>query len=59
MTVGELKEALENVPDDVEVTALKDGAYSERTDVWMAHYDNYEEEDDGETYTVREFTINC
>lgn len=59
MTVKELKEALANVPDDVEVTALKDGSYSERTEVWSAHYDNYEEEDDGEIYTVKEFTINC
>jgi hypothetical protein len=59
MTVGELKEILADVPDDVPVTALKDGAYCERTDVWSAHYDNYEEEEDGEKYTVNEFTINC
>ena len=59
MTVGELKEILADVPDDVEVTALKDGTYCERTDVWAAHYDNYEEEEDGETYQVNQFTINC
>ena len=59
MTVGELKEILADVPDDVEVTALKDGVYCERTDVWSAHYDNYVEEEDGEKYTVNQFTINC
>lgn len=59
MTVKELKKALRGVPDDVEVTALKDGVHCERTDVWSAHYDNYEEEEDGETYQINQFTINC
>jgi hypothetical protein len=59
MTVGELKKALRGVPNDVPVTALKDGAYCERTDVWSAHYDNYEEEEDGEIINTNEFTINC
>jgi hypothetical protein len=60
MTVKELKKALRGVPDDVEVTALKDGAYCERTNVWAAHWDRYEEEDeDGEIYKVNQFTINC
>jgi hypothetical protein len=56
MTVGELKKALRGVPNDVEVTALKDGAYCERTDVWMASYDKEIDEDGNET---EEFTINC
>jgi hypothetical protein len=56
MTVGELKAALERVPDDVEVTALKDGAHVERTDVWMATYD-VEEDENGEE--VKQFTISC
>jgi hypothetical protein len=55
MTVKELKAALKGVPDHVEVTALKDGAHVERTDVWMAHYDK--EEEDGEI--TETFTINC
>jgi hypothetical protein len=60
MTVKELKKALKGVPDDVEVTALKDGVYCERTDVWGAHYDKYEEEnEDGEVIEVNQFTINC
>lgn len=59
MTVGELKEILSDVPDDIEVTALKDGVHCERTDVWAAHYDDYDEEEDGETYQVKQFTINC
>jgi hypothetical protein len=59
MTVGELKKALRGVPNDVPVTALKDGVYCERTDVWSAHYDNYEEEEDGEIINTNEFTINC
>jgi hypothetical protein len=60
MTVKELKKALKGVPDNVEVTALKDGAYCERTEVWAAHWDNYEEKDeDGEIYKVNQFTINC
>jgi hypothetical protein len=56
MTVGELKQALEGVPDDVEVTALKDGAHVERTDVWMATYD-VDEDESGEE--VKRFTISC
>jgi hypothetical protein len=61
MTVKELKKALRGVPDDVEVVALKDGTYCERVGVWGAYYDNSEEvdEQDGETYVTREFTINC
>ena len=55
MTVKELKKALRGVPDDVEVTALKDGAHCERTDVWMAYYDK--EEENGEV--IETFTINC
>jgi hypothetical protein len=55
MTVKELKAALKGVPDHVEVTALKDGTYVERVDVWMANYDR--EEEDGEI--VETFTINC
>jgi hypothetical protein len=56
MTVKELKEALKGVPNNVEVTALKDGVYCERTDVWGAGYDKYEDEDGN---VVEEFTINC
>jgi len=56
MTVGELKQALRRVPDNVPVTALKDGVHCERTDVWMAHYDQNVEEDGQVTET---FTINC
>lgn len=56
MTVGELKEALEDVPDDVEVTALKDGVYCERTDVWYASY-NSEKDENGDL--IETFTINC
>jgi hypothetical protein len=59
MTVGELKKALRGVPNDVPVTALKDGVYCERTDVWSAHHDNYEDEEDGEIIKINEFTINC
>jgi hypothetical protein len=55
MTVGELKKALRGIPDDITVTALKDGVYCERTDVWDASFDKYEE--DGET--IEQFTINC
>ena len=56
MTVKELKAALKGVPDHVEVTALKDGYVCERTNVWMAHYDQ-DEEDNGEV--TETFTINC
>ena len=56
MTVKELKELLADAPDHVEVTALKDGVYCERTDVWGAGY--YEDEDD-DGNTVERFTINC
>jgi hypothetical protein len=60
MTVGELKEILADVPDDVPVTALKDGVYCEQTDVWGAGFDNYEEKDeDGYIEVIRKFTINC
>ena len=59
MTVKELKKALRGVPDDVEVVALKDGNYCEYTNAWGAHYDNYEEEEDGETVKINQFTINC
>lgn len=60
MTVKELKKALRGVPDDVEVTALKDGVYCERTDVWGAYFDNYTEKDeDGYEEEIRRFTINC
>jgi len=60
MTVKELKKALRGVPDDVEVTVLKDGVYCERTDAWAAHFDNEEEVDeDGNTEHTRTFTINC
>jgi hypothetical protein len=56
MTVKELKKALRGVPDDVEVTALKDGYVCERVDVWGACYDE-EEDEDGKIVT--RFTINC
>lgn len=56
MTVKELKELLENAPDHVEVTALKDGYVCERTSVWSAGY--YEDEDDNGN-PVERFTINC
>lgn len=56
MTVKELKKALRGVPDDVEVTALKDGVYCEETNVWWASY-NSEEDEDGEV--TEKFTINC
>ena len=60
MTVKELKAALEGVPDDVEVTALKDGTCCERTDVWLAGFDDYEETDEGgNVEQIRRFTINC
>jgi hypothetical protein len=55
MTVKELKAALAKVPDDVEVVSLKDGANSERTSVWDAGFNEYEEY--GET--VKEFIISC
>jgi hypothetical protein len=58
MTVKELKKALKGVPDDVEVRALKDGVYCEKTDVWWASYqDGNEEDEDGEV--CQEFVINC
>ena len=57
MTVKELKKALRGVPDDVEVTALKDGVYCEETNVWGAHYDIDEDEDTGDP--IERFTINC
>jgi hypothetical protein len=56
MTVKELRNALKGVPDHVEVKALKDGVYCERTDVWAAGYSK-EEDEDGEV--IEEFTINC
>jgi hypothetical protein len=56
MTVKELKKALRNVPDDVEVVALKDGVHCEYSDVWAAHYDTDEDEDGNKK---NEFTINC
>lgn len=56
MTVEELKEILAEVPDHVEVTALKDGVYCERTDVWYASY-NSEKDENGEV--IETFTINC
>lgn len=56
MTVKELKKALRGVPDDVEVTVLKDGTYCEKTNVWMAGFEETEDED-GEV--IREFNINC
>lgn len=56
MTVKELKKILENAPDHVEVTALKDGYVCERTDVWSAGY--YEDEDE-DGNLVERFTINC
>lgn len=56
MTVKELKKALRGVPDDVEVTVLKDGTYCERTSAWMAHFDQDEDEDGNVEET---FTINC
>jgi|LakMenEpi03Aug12_release.lakeMendotaPanAssembly.Ray.scaffolds.fasta_scaffold3155992_1 hypothetical protein len=60
LTVKELKKALRGVPDDVVVTALKDGGYCERTEVWGAYFDNYEDEDeDGDVENVRRFTLNC
>jgi|LakMenEpi03Aug12_release.lakeMendotaPanAssembly.Ray.scaffolds.fasta_scaffold3726195_1 hypothetical protein len=60
MTVKELKKALRGVPDDVEVTALKDGVYCDETNVWGAGFDNYEEKDeDGDIEVIRKFTINC
>lgn len=60
MTVKELKEILANVPDDVEVTALKGGVYCERADVWSARYENYEETDeDGNSDLINRFTIHC
>jgi hypothetical protein len=60
MTVKELKKILRGVPDDVEVTALKDGVYCEETAVWFAGFDSYEEKDeDGYVEVIRKFTINC
>ncbi len=56
MTVKELKEILENVPDHVQVTALKDGYVCEQTDVWGAAY--YEDEDE-DGNLVERFNINC
>ena len=56
MTVGELKEILEEVPDHVEITALKDGVYCERSDVWYAGYDKQEDENGD---IEERFTINC
>jgi hypothetical protein len=60
MTVKELKKALRGVPDDVVVTALKDGVYCDRTDVWGAGFDNYiDKDEDGYEEHIRRFTINC
>lgn len=56
MTVKELKKALRGVPDDVEISVLKDGTYCERTNAWFAGFEEYEDED-GES--VKMFTINC
>jgi hypothetical protein len=56
MTVKELKQLLEDVPDHVEVTALKDGVYCEMTDVWHAGYVR----EDNESGNIKErFTISC
>jgi hypothetical protein len=49
MSVKELKELLEEIPDHIEVTVLIDGAASERRETWMARYDEEDEE----------FVINC
>ena len=56
MTVRELKDILEDAPDDLEVTALKDGVYCERTDVWSAGHYEIEDEDGN---PIQVFTINC
>jgi len=56
MTVKELKKSLKGVPDHIEVRALKDGVYCEKTDVWMAGY-VIDENEDGQT--TEEFVINC
>lgn len=56
MTVEELKEILEDVPGHVEVTALKDGGYCERVDVWHAGYDKQEDENGD---IEERFTIHC
>jgi|LakMenEpi03Aug12_release.lakeMendotaPanAssembly.Ray.scaffolds.fasta_scaffold4617836_1 hypothetical protein len=56
MTVKELKKALKGVPDHIEVRALKDGVYCEKTDVWMAGFQQ-DEDENGES--TEEFVINC
>lgn len=56
MTVKELKELLKGVPNHVEVRALKDGVYCEKTDVRWAGYHKEKVEDGG---TTEEFVINC
>jgi hypothetical protein len=57
MTVKELKNALRGVPDHVQVRALKDGVFCEKTDVWMAGYNK--ETDNATGGETEEFTINC
>jgi hypothetical protein len=57
MTVKELKNALRGVPEHVQVRALKDGVYCEKTDVWMAGYNKETDNETGEE--TEEFTINC
>lgn len=56
MTVRELKRALEGVCDDTIVRALKDGVYSEYSDIWWA---NYREEEDEDGNIDKEFILNC
>jgi hypothetical protein len=45
MDVGELKRALENVPDSASVVILRDDVYQEKVNAWWASYDKEEKED--------------
>jgi hypothetical protein len=56
MTVKELKLALAGVPEETIVRALKDGVYSEYSDVWWA---NYKEQEDEDGNVDGEFVLNC
>jgi hypothetical protein len=56
MTVKELKEALRNVPNEVEVSILIDSWESESREPWMARYLS---EKDEEGNVSEEFRINC
>lgn len=45
MDVGELKRALENVPDSASVVILRDDVYQEKVNAWWASYDKEDTEE--------------